>query len=99
MRRVGREPAELIERRFEPCERVVDDAGEAADFIVLVGNRQALVEAFSGDAPRVGRQMIDRRERSAGEDIPANARQSDHERQTKDEDGQHFGQLLSEPLF
>jgi len=36
VRRVGGESAKLLERRFEPCERIVDDRRKPPDFVVLI---------------------------------------------------------------
>ena len=52
VRGIGRESPELVERRFQAREGVVDDRRQPADFVVLVGDRQPLVQAIGGDASR-----------------------------------------------
>ena len=38
VRRVGGESPQLVERRFEPGERLVDDRRQPADFVRLIWN-------------------------------------------------------------
>ena len=40
VRRVGGKAAQLVERRLQPRERVVDHGGQPADFVVLIRHRQ-----------------------------------------------------------
>ena len=100
MRRVGGKSAQLVERGLEARERVVDDRRRAVRFrradsatVRRSCNRSAVM--------RLGlrRQTIDRRERSAREDVPADAGQDHDQRQTEHEDDQHFPELTSQPLL
>ena len=99
VRRIGGEAAELIERRFEARERVVDDRGQPADLVVRIRHRQPLVQAIGGDAPGLGREMIDRRQRPPREHVPANAGQRDDERKAEHQHDQDFPQLCPQPLL
>ena len=59
-----------------------------------IRHRQPLVQAIGGDAPRLGREMIDRRERPPREHVAADAGQHHDQRQTEHEDDQDFAKLL-----
>jgi len=99
VRGVGREAAELLERRLEACERLVDNRGQPSNFVVLIRHGQALVQAVSRNASRFRRQMIDRRERPPCQHIPADSGQHDHQWEAEREDHEHFPQLLAQSLF
>ena len=99
VRRIGGESPQLVERRVQARERVVDDRGQPADFILLVGHRQPLVQAIGGDASRFGREMVDRGQGPPREHVPADAGERHDQRQTEHEDDQDFAQLLLEALL
>ncbi len=71
VRRVGREAAQLVERRLEPRERIVDHGRQAADFVVLIRDGDAFMQALGSHPPGFGRQVIDRRQRPAREEVSA----------------------------
>jgi hypothetical protein len=48
------------------------------------------MQTLRGHAPGFDRKMIDRRQRPAREEIAAETCQGDHQRQTQNEDLQHF---------
>ena len=68
----------------------VDHRGQPSNLVVLIGDRQTLVQAFGGDAPRLGRQVINRRQRPPCEHIAADSGQHDDQRKAEHEDAQHF---------
>ena len=99
VRRIGGESPQLAERRVQPREGVVDHRGQPADFILLVGHRQPLVQTLGGDASRFGRKMVDRGQSPTGEHVPADTGECHDQRQTQDEHHDDFAQLLLKALF
>ena len=73
--------------------------GKPTNFVVLIRDGQALVQTFGSNAPRLGREMLNRRECPAREHIPADSRQHDDERKPEHEHDQHFPQLFAQPVL
>ena len=99
VRSVSRKAAELLERRFETSKCVVDDGSQPANFVMVVRNRQPLVQPLGRNSPRFRRQMVDGRQRAAGKHVAANAGECDDERQTEHEHNQNFAELCSQAVF
>ena len=57
------------------------------------------MQPVRGNAPRLGREMIDRRQCPACEHIAAESRQHDDERKPEHEHDQDLSQLLTQPVF
>ena len=99
MRRVGCKTTKLVERRLEAGERIVDDSRKPADFVVLIRYGEAFVQPLGGNAPGLGRQMIDGRERPPRQQVPADSSQHHDNRKAEHENDEHFPQLGSQPRF
>ena len=74
----------------------VDDRRQPSDFIVLVRDRQSLVQAFGGDPSRLAGKMVDRRQGPSREDVPAETGERDDQRETQHKDDENFAKLLLE---
>ena len=83
VRNVGREPAHLRERRFEPAEHLVDHEREPSELVPRVVDRQAIAQPIGGNRASALRDAIDGSERAPRERVPADAGGEHRERQTE----------------
>ncbi len=67
-------------RALEPVEQGVDDVGEAADFVVGFGCRQAPIQIVRLDGGERGAERRHRRKRAAGKQVSAGHAQDEQDR-------------------
>src|SRR5437899_4057754 len=80
VRGIGGEAVKPLERVLQPPQRLVEDGGEAAEFVAGVLDREPLAQGFGGDPPRPLRHGSDRRQDATGEQEAAPDRQCDRAR-------------------
>ena len=99
VRGIGGESAELIERGFQPRERVVDDGGQPSDLVVLIRHGQALVQPIGRDPPRFRREAVDRRERPPRQHVAADPREQDHQGQAEHQHREDLAELHAHAIL
>jgi hypothetical protein len=99
VRDVRGEPSHLLERFLEAAQCLVENGRQPSHLVFGIVDRKALAEAFGGDRARVLRYPLDGRQRATGEDVSAESRNGDGDRQAERKNERQLPYLLARRLF
>ena len=99
MRDVCGETPHLLERGFEPGQRVVEHGGKFSELIGPILDREPLAEPFGRNGSGTLGHAIDRSQRTAGQPVAAETSRHDTEREPEGQDKHELTEPLPHPGF